>query len=241
MTIVFDVYQERRKAYVFSIDDSPLVFLKEGDTRYNLEGRILTAGCELCNTGATTTARMQVWNITDNKEICHKDKSCEMDKCTGLVSRECDFAINKDIDVEIRALYQNAAGSWIVGDTTDLFHLRIGAEPKQPQFEFVEGECYIQYGDDLFCFADDTKDIPPGTNIWAYFKVKNTGEIATRATVKVFDGDTKMCEKTSPDVIQPGGSADFYTFCFKMPDANRDLVMKVYEYGKTEELDSFGC
>lgn len=109
-----------------------------------------------------------------------------------------------------------------------------------PNFEFVEDECYIQYGDDSFCFADEPTDIPIGANIWVYFRVKNTGETAARATVKVFDGDTKMCEKTSPAAIQPGGSADFYTFCFKM-DVSRDLVMKVYEYGKTEELDSFGC
>jgi len=110
-----------------------------------------------------------------------------------------------------------------------------------PNFEFVEEECFIQYGGDLFCFADETKDIPPGTNIWAHFRVKNTGEIAARATVKVFDGDTKMCEKTSPGEIPPGSHMNFYAFCFNMSDTNRDLVMKVYEYGKTEELDSLGC
>ena len=108
-------------------------------------------------------------------------------------------------------------------------------------FNFVEDGCYIRYGDDLFCFADETKDIPPGTAIWTYFRVKNTGEIAARATVKVFDGDTKLCEKTSPAAIPPGSHMNFYTHCFNMSDTNRDLVMKVYEYGKTEELDSLGC
>jgi len=119
----------------------------------------------------------------------------------------------------------------------------LGATCQQPSlnFEFVEDGCYIRYGDDLFCFADETKDIPPGTAIWTYFRVKNTGEIAARATVKVFDGDTKLCEKTSPAAIPPGSHMNFYTHCFNMSDTNRDLVMKVYEYGKTEELDSLGC
>jgi len=110
-----------------------------------------------------------------------------------------------------------------------------------PNFEFVEDECYIQCGDDLFCFAEETKDVLPGTDVWAYFKVKNTGEVPSRLTVKVFDGDTKVCEKSPPDVVQPGESIEFYTFCFKMTEVSRNLVIKVYEYGKTEELDSLGC
>jgi len=142
---------------------------------------------------------------------------------------------------------ESVVGKTITVELSDLNHAVIydsvtrTIPKKPPNFEFVEDGCYIQYGDDLFCFADETKDIPPGTDIWAYFKVKNTGETAARATVKVFDGDTQLCEKTSRAAIQPGSSADFYTFCLKMTETNRDLVMRVYEYGKTEELDSLGC
>jgi len=141
--------------------------------------------------------------------------------------------------------------SWKGSDTWQTHSSRTGGHPPRliitvpdplpPNFDFVEEECFIKYGDELFCFADETKDIPPGTDIWVYFGAKNTGETASRLTVKVFDGDTKLCEKSPPGVVQPGDSIRFFTFCFKMTEANRDLVMKVYEYGKTEELDSLGC
>ncbi|MEA3431173.1 MAG: hypothetical protein U9R01_00610 [candidate division WOR-3 bacterium] len=146
------------------------------------------------------------------------------DQVAGIITQgELDFIKQASVSGSINAL---CPGCYI---------------PERAKFEFVEDECYIQYGDDLFCFADEPKDVPPGTNIWVYFGVKNTGETAARATVKVFDGDTKMCEKTSSAAIQPGSHMNFYRFCFKMSEANRDLVMKVYEYGKTEEHDSFGC
>lgn len=135
-------------------------------------------------------------------------------------------------------LYECVNNQW---QLKEINSITCGYVPPPPNFEFVEDGCYIQYGDDLFCFADEKKDILPGANIWAYFRVKNTGETAARATVKVFDGETKLCEKTSPAAIPPGSHTNFYTFCFKMTEANRDLVMKVYEYGKTEELDSLGC
>jgi len=144
-------------------------------------------------------------------------------------------------ECRFRLLYEYAPGKWSPIESSLGYYVFKLLVPSLPNFEFVEEECFIQYGDELFCFADETKDIPPGTDIRTYFKVKNTGETAARATVKVFDGDTKLCEKTSPGEIPPGSSADFYTFCFNMSDTNRDLVMKVYEYGKTEELDSLGC
>jgi len=135
-------------------------------------------------------------------------------------------------------LYECVNNQWQLKEENST---KCGYVPPPPNFEFVEDGCYIQYGDDLFCFADETKDIPPRTDIWVYFKVKNTGETASRLTVKVFDGDTKMCEKSPSKVIQPGEGIAFYTLCFKMTEVSRDLVMKVYEYGKTEEHDNFGC
>jgi len=199
-----------------------------GSVRIDYEGQNLVAG--VTYEGLITVPSVPIIEAHGTQIFNNNPIGYSIIQISWLESFGCTFPL------EIKVHLQTDLG--VVKDTVTR---TIPEKPTPPNFEFVEEECFIRYGDDLFCFADETKDIPPGTNIWAYFKVKNTGETASRLTTKVFDGDTKMCEKSPLDVVQPGESITFYTHCFNMSDTNRDLVMKVYEYGKTEELDSLGC
>ena len=126
-TLVFDVYAGRTKAWIFSIDVDYYWVVRPGETGWNLERHVLRAQGEFTNIGAPATVRLQAWNLTDKKEICRKEKHLKTDEGSGF---QCgDFTITKDINVELRALYQDATGKWIIGARTDTFYLRVGSEP----------------------------------------------------------------------------------------------------------------
>ena len=114
-----------------------------------------------------------------------------------------------------------------------------------PEFEFVDSGCYMGWDYDPSnntfggkCYKDQTKDVPPGDGVSAITSVKNVGTGSGAATVKIYHGSTKLCEDTTLN-ISPGSTHYMQFSCFDMPNANRDIVMKVY-YG-TRLDDTVGC
>jgi len=115
----------------------------------------------------------------------------------------------------------------------------------KPEFEFVDSSCYMGYNCDLSratcegkCYKDQEAYVIPGEKIVAVASVKNVGNAAGTAILKVYHGTTKLCETDSGFDIDPGQTRLIWHSCFDMPDANRDIVMKVY-YG-TREDDTVG-
>jgi len=116
------------------------------------------------------------------------------------------------------------------------FHLRPLA--LEPEFEFVDSYCYVLAETGNMCYKDQTIDVALGQTIGVSARVKNVGDGAGAPTVKWYHGTTKLCEKTGAS-IAPGAIQDLQNLnCFAMPDANRDIVMKVY-YGSRED-DTIG-
>ena len=110
----------------------------------------------------------------------------------------------------------------------------------EPEFEFVDSYCYLMTGQGQACYKDDPAiDVMVGSEIMASARVKNVGDGAGAPTLKVYQGTTKLCEKTGASIVQGAIQDIQIQNCFTMPDANRDIVMKVY-YG-TREDDSVGC
>ena len=109
----------------------------------------------------------------------------------------------------------------------------------EAEFEFVDSYCYLMTGQGQACYKDDPAiDVMIGSEIMASARVKNIGDGAGAPTLKVYQGTTKLCEKTGASIVQGAIQDIQIQNCFTMPDANRDIVMKVY-YG-TREDDSVG-
>ena len=108
----------------------------------------------------------------------------------------------------------------------------------EAEFEFVDANCYLMTGQGQSCYKDETIDVMVGSEIMASARVKNVGTGAGAPILRVYHGTTKLCEKTGASIFQGAIQDIQIPNCFSMPDANRDIVMKVY-YG-TREDDSVG-
>ena len=201
-----------------------------------VQGTKLYAKGRIKNIG-TGSGKLQLWpkNITNNKYECQSIKTDTA--VNGWYDHSCSFTMpDHDVVIELQACHYENSTPYIY-DKASRITLRRKAPPK-PEFAFINANCFM-YWDGASCYKDVTKNVPVGASVGAQARIKNVGSGAGAPTLKIYHGTTKLCERTGAS-LDPGEWYDLSkSGCFTMPNANRDIVMKVY-YGARLD-DTVGC